>query len=126
MFLGHESTHEKLCSRIPHPISAHPQNNANEQKKTGRKLTIAHSIIGKESIFQTVSALEHWQFNHAHLYQDNPDVQDPLHSDSQAKMIKTAKKHNDPKHIESAQVLKATSCSSGQPFHSMPTGFSLP
>ena len=123
MFLGHESMREKVRSCIPRPIGAHPLNNMSEQKKTGSKLIIEHSNIGKESISQTVSALEHWRFNHAHFYRDDPDVQVPLRYDTWVQTIEMAKKHDEPKRVESAQALKATGCSSGQPFLSMHAGF---
>jgi len=86
-----------------------------EQQKTGRKEAIPSSSVGKESISQTISALEHWRFNHAHFYRDVPDAQTPLRSDYRVKTIETAKKHDEPKRVESSQALKATGSSSGKP-----------
>src|SRR6266702_6366050 len=86
------------------------------QKKTGSKCTIPNSNVGKESISQTISALEHWRFNHAYCYRDVPDALVPLRSDSRVKTIETAKKHDEPKRIESLQALKATGSLSDQPF----------
>lgn len=81
----------------------------------GRKCTIPNSNVGKEAISQVISALEHWRFHHAHLYQDIPDAQIPLRSDSRVRTIETAKKHDEPKRVESSQALKAAGTSSGKP-----------
>ncbi len=82
----------------------------------GSKCTIPNSNVGKESILQTISALKHWWFNHAYCYQDVPDALIPLRSDSWVKTIEMAKKHDEPKRIESSQALKAIGSSLGQPF----------
>ena len=68
-----------------------------EQTSRGSKHTIPNSNVGKESISQTISALEHWRFNHANFYQDIPDVKERLRDDSCIKTIETAKKHDEPK-----------------------------
>lgn len=96
MYLGYESTREK--------------------KKTGSKLTIPNSNVGKESISQSISALENWRFDHAHHYRDIPEAQTVLRSDARVKTIEKAKRHDEPKRVESSQALKATGSSSGQPF----------
>jgi hypothetical protein len=44
-----------------------------------------------------------------------PDAQTPLRSDYRVKTIETAKKHDEPKRVESSQALKATGSSSGKP-----------
>jgi hypothetical protein len=94
----------------------HPLNDSDVQKKTGSKHTIPNSNVGKEAISQTISALEHWRCHHAHCYRDIPEAQTPLRSDCRVKTIEAAKKHDEPKRIESSQALKATGSSSGQPF----------
>jgi hypothetical protein len=43
-----------------------------------------------------------------------PDAQTPLRSDYRVKTIETAKKHDEPKRVESSQALKATGSSSGK------------
>jgi hypothetical protein len=80
------------------------------EKTGGKQTTIPNSNVRKES------TLEHWWFNHAHYFWKVPSVQTPLHSDSWVKTIETAKKHNEPKCVESSQALKATGSSSGQLF----------
>jgi hypothetical protein len=87
------------------------------QKKTGsRTETIQDSSVGKESISQAISALENWRFKHAHLHRDVADAQITLRSDYRIKTIEKAKKHDEPKRIESSQALKATGSSSGNAF----------
>lgn len=62
-----------------------------------------------------ISALEHWRYNNAHLFRDIPDTQRTLRSDNRIKTIESAKKHDEPKRVESSQALKAAGTSSGQP-----------
>jgi hypothetical protein len=83
---------------------------------TGRRSTIRNSNVGREAISQVISALEHWRFNHAHLYRGIADAQTPLRSDSRVRTIEAAKKHDEPKRVESSQALKAAGTSSGQFF----------
>ncbi len=71
--------------------------------------------VGKESISQTISMLECWQLNHTHEYQAIPKTQTGLRLDAQVKTTERAKRHNEPKRVESLQALKATSSSSGEP-----------
>ncbi|KAF8258304.1 hypothetical protein EI94DRAFT_1708110 [Lactarius quietus] len=70
-----------------------------EKQMMGEKCTIPNSYVGKESISQTISALEHWRFHHAH-------------QTLWVRTIEKAKKHDEPKWIESSQALKAAGTSS--------------
>jgi hypothetical protein len=98
MFLGYESTHEKVCFPSPFVFLWLPSTElVHKQKMMGRKSTIPNLNVGKEAISQAISALEHWCFNHAHMYRDIPDAQTPLRSDSRVRTIETAKKHDEPK-----------------------------
>ena len=99
---------------VPHSFCSSPLIGLNEQKARGSKHTIPNSNVGKESISQTISALEHWRFNHAYLYQDIPEAKDTLHSDCCIKTIEAAKKHDEPKRVASSQALKAAGTSSGE------------
>lgn len=87
-----------------------------QKQKRGGKETIPNSNLGKEAISQAISALENWRFNHAHHYRDIRDAQVPLRSDYRIKTIETAKRHDEPKRIETSQALKATGTSSGMLF----------
>ena len=81
----------------------------------GSKLTIPNLNVGKESILQTISVLECWWLNHAHKYRAVPEMQTGLRLDAWVKTIERAKRHDEPKRVESSQALKATGSSSGEP-----------
>jgi hypothetical protein len=59
--------------------------------------TIPHSCVGKESISQTISALENWRVHHAHLYEDDRYAQVSLCDDNWIKTMEMAMKHDEPK-----------------------------
>lgn len=101
---------------VPHSFCSCPLIGLNEQKARGGKRTIPNSNVGKESISQTISALEHWRASHAYLYQDIPQANKALHGDWRIKTIEAAKKHDEPKRIASSQALKAAGTSSGELF----------
>src|ERR1700761_4113112 len=101
---------------VPHSFCSCPLIGLNEQKARGGKRTIPNSNVGKESISQTISALEHWRASHAYLYQDIPQANKALRDDWRIKTIEAAKKHDEPKRIASSQALKAAGTSSGELF----------
>jgi len=86
-----------------------------QTERAGSKLTIPNSNVGKESISQTISTLECWRLNHAHEYQAVPKMQTGLRLNARVKTIERAKRHNEPKQVESLQALKVTGSSSGEP-----------
>jgi hypothetical protein len=83
------------------------------QRKHGSSETIRGSVVGLSVIKQTISALENYRFQHQHLYKDVPELQLGLRLDARIQRFESAAKHNEPKHVESTQVLKASGSSSG-------------
>lgn len=71
-------------------------------------------MVGLSVIKQTISALENYRFEHEHLYKHIPEAQIGLRLDARIRRFESAAKHNEPKRIESAQVLKASGSSSGK------------
>lgn len=112
MFLEYESTRPKV-SRKKAPIRSHTQCRLSLKRKHGSSETIPGSVVGKSVIAQAISALESHRFQHQHLYKIVPDSQVGLRLDARIRRFEAAAKHNEPKRIESAQVLKAAGSSSG-------------
>lgn len=94
--------------------SIHPRPTSVLQQKKGSIETIPNSKVGKELISQTISAMEHWRFQHAFQYKSVPEAQISLRSDYRIKTIESSAKHDEPKRIESSQILKATGSSAGE------------
>ena len=72
--------------------------------------------MGLSVIKQTISALEYHRFQNQHKYKDVPDSQIGLRLDARIRRFESAAKHDEPKRVESAQVLKASGSSSGACF----------
>jgi len=69
--------------------------------------------VGLSVIKQTISALEYHRFQHQHLDKNVLESQLGLCLDAHIRRFESAAKHDEPKCIESAQVLKASGSSSG-------------
>lgn len=119
MFLDYTSTRVKVQFFLPIILFVKSLIYWNtHQRKHGSSETIPGSVVGVSVIKQTISALEsHW-FQHQHLYQHVPESQVGLRLDARIRRFESAAKHNEPKRIESAQVLKASGSSSGELDHS--------
>ncbi|KAF8263254.1 hypothetical protein EI94DRAFT_1807551 [Lactarius quietus] len=82
------------------------------KRRHGSNKKIQGSIVGMSVIKQTISALENHRFQHQHLYKHVPESQMGLRHDACIRCFETASQHNEPKCVESAQVLKAKGSSS--------------
>jgi hypothetical protein len=60
-----------------------------------------------------ISALEYHRFQHQHAYKHIPESQVGLWFNARICHFESAAKHDKPKRVESAQVLKAAGSSSG-------------
>ena len=89
---------------------------SNLQRRHGSSKTIPGSVVGLSVIKQTISALEYHRFQHEYLYKHIDDTQRVLRHDARIRGFESAAKHDEPKRVESAQVLKATGSSSGACF----------
>lgn len=69
--------------------------------------------VGIKSIKQTISALEWWRVNNAHLYKGVPEAQVGLRLDPRIKKMESAAAHSEPERIRKSQMLKATGTSLG-------------
>ncbi|KAI0072908.1 hypothetical protein K474DRAFT_1711186 [Panus rudis PR-1116 ss-1] len=93
-------TSAKVAMFLQHEIS-HPK------CKRGSDESLEGTTVGKSAIVQAISALESHRVENAHLYKADRDAQVPLRTDNCVRAFKNAAKHNEPKRIEQAQVLKA-------------------
>lgn len=84
------------------------------QRRHGSSEIIPGSVVGLSVIKQTISALENHRFQHQHLYRHIPESQLGLRLDARIRRFESAAKHDEPKRVESAQVLKASGSSSGK------------
>ena len=113
LFLEYETTHEKVS--LSFLLLFPPLNSlVSLQHKQGSSECIPGSSVGKSVVQQVISALENWRVNHQHLHKDDPEAQMTLRSDNRIKLYETASKHNEPKRVQSSQVLKASGTSSGE------------
>lgn len=88
----------------------------NLQRRHGSSEKIPGSVVGLSVIKQTITALEYHRSQHQHLYKHIPESQIGLRLDARIRRIESAAKHDEPKRVESAQVLKAAGSSSGMSF----------
>ena len=84
------------------------------QHRHGSSEIIPGSIVGLSVIKQMISALEYHWFQHQHTYKHIPKSQVGLWLDVHIHCFESAAKHDELKHVESAQVLKAAGSSSGE------------
>ena len=70
--------------------------------------------IGKSAVAQIISALENLRKMTAHEHRDSMEAQFSLRSDSRISTFESVVKHNEPKCIESSQLLKAAGSSAGE------------
>ena len=84
------------------------------QRRHGSSEIIPGSVVGLSVIKQTISALEYHRFQHQHTYKHIPESQVGLRLDARIRRFESAAKHDEPKRVESTQVLKAAGSSSGE------------
>ncbi|KAI0073663.1 hypothetical protein K474DRAFT_1602967 [Panus rudis PR-1116 ss-1] len=72
------------------------------------------TTVGRSAISQAISALERHRSENAHLYKADREAQVPLRLDNRVRAFEEAAKHNEPKRIAQAQVLKASGTSAGK------------
>ncbi|GBE80419.1 hypothetical protein SCP_0301340 [Sparassis crispa] len=114
----------KRCQRAPGevPVPAFPvtalkasffleYEMTREKHRQGKNETITGSNVGKSHISQVINTLESWRRNNAYLYKDAPDAQMSLRTDIRIRTAELSAKHQEPKHIEKAQALKAVGSS---------------
>jgi hypothetical protein len=115
MFLQYETTREKVWFLFSPLFFLFICELFHCQRARGsRTVTVPNSTIGKSMVSQAISALENWRLNHHHLYKDIIEAQIGLRSDNRIKTIEDAAKKNEPRRIETSQVLKASGTSSGR------------
>ncbi|KAI0073131.1 hypothetical protein K474DRAFT_261907 [Panus rudis PR-1116 ss-1] len=93
-------TAAKVAMFLQHEISR-------PKRKRGSDESLEGTTVGKSAIAQAISALESHRSENAHLYKADRDAQVPLRTDNRVRAFENAAKHNEPKRIEQAQVLKA-------------------
>ena len=111
-FLNHEIPREKV-SPLPRPHLACLTLTYFPQRKRGSNETIAGSSVGGSHIAQVINALEDWRRNHAHMHMGDQDAQIPLRTDVRIREIEASSKYNEPKRVDTSQVLKAAGSSAG-------------
>ena len=84
------------------------------QHRHGSSEIIPGSVVGLSVIKQMISALEYHRFQHQHTYKHIPESQVGLQLDVRIRRFEFAAKHDEPKRVESTQVLKAAGSSSGE------------
>lgn len=69
------------------------------------------TTLGKWSLIQAITALENLRASTAHQYEDNPEAQKPLRTDSRIKIFEKSVKRDEPGRIDKSQILKASGTS---------------
>ena len=86
------------------------------QRKAGTGKAIEGTSVGHYHISQVISALEQRRRDQLHLYRHSEDqaVALELRRDQCIRVIEASAKHDEPKRIEKAQILKAAGTSAGK------------
>jgi len=113
IFLEHERTRNKVaifcsCSYIHNLIMYSQRNNRGHE--------IGGSSVGKESIKQSINALQRYMKEHQHLpeYQDCPETWMPLRDQEWVKIYENAAYANEPTRIKNAHTMKSKGTSAGK------------
>lgn len=105
-----------------HPIVAEKvaiflKSETTRNKRNNRGVEIAGTSVGKESIKQTISALQRYMLEHQHEpeYFNCPDTRVPLRSQDMVKIFEITSCASEPKRIQESHLLKAKGTINGQP-----------